>query len=86
MTENEKKDKLSLVYKFKTKYSVGFLSEETTELLKEFPGINMDKFKWALFGNTCPVIDEEVLKYKHDVYKAIVCGIENRDLSADEFD
>ncbi len=47
MTEDEKKDKLSLVYKFKTKYSVGFTSEEVEELLKEFPGINMYKFKWA---------------------------------------
>jgi len=74
------------VYQFKRKNLEGFTSEELVELLKEFPSINMDKYNDAMLCHTCPMINGELVFYVYDVAAAIACGIENRDLTQEEFD
>lgn len=75
-----------IVYNFKTKNEQGFTKSEIEELLKEFPNINMEKFSNAFIGNTCMLIDDEIITYHCDVEHALYCGIENRDLNIWEWD
>lgn len=74
------------VYGFKTKNKEGFTESEIGTLLKDYPNINMDKFKDALMGNTCMIIDDEIITYHCDVLTALRCGIENRKQYSWEFD
>lgn len=74
------------VYKFKTKNKEGFVQSEIDTLLKEFPNINMDKFNNALMGNTCLMINNELVMYPWDIVTAIRCGVENRDPHSWEWD
>jgi hypothetical protein len=74
------------VYEYTTKHKQGFTSAEIDELLKEFPDIDMEKFNYAMDGNTCMLIDEEVIMYHIDVLKALICGLEKRDLYNFEID
>lgn len=74
------------VYNFKTKNKEGFTQLEINTLLEEYPDINLDKFNNALMGITCMVIDDEIITYHCDVEKALLCGIENRDLRGYEWD
>jgi len=74
------------VYNFKTKNKEGFIHNEIEDLLKDYPNINMDKFNEALFGNTCMIIDGEMVQYHCDIYKALICGIKNRSLYSSEWD
>ena len=71
---------------FKTKHKQGFVPDEIRTLLKEYPGINMDKFNDALMGITCMMIGGEIITYHCDVEKAIRCGVENRELKSGEWD
>jgi len=72
--------------KFETKNKEGFTESEIEGLLKNYPGINMDKFNDAIFGNTFAVIDDEMIIYHCDVISALYCGVENRDQRIDEWD
>lgn len=74
------------VYNYKTKYKEGFIQSEIDEFLKDYPSIDMDRFNSALFGNTCMVLNKEIITYHCDVLKALLCGIEKRDLKPYEFD
>ena len=74
------------VYNFKTKHKQGFIQSEMKTLLEDYPGINMDKFNLAMTGNTCMVIDDEIINYHCDVLTALRCGIENRDMKWWEMD
>ena len=74
------------VYTYKTKHKEGFLQTEIDTLLIDYPDINMDMFNDALMGNTCMVKDGKIVQYHCDIYKAIICGIENRGLTANEWD
>lgn len=74
------------VNSFKTDSEWGFTSEEITILLKQYPGIDMDKFNSALMGVTCMSIDEKTRIYHCDIVKAIRCGVENRNLTVEEWD
>ena len=76
----------TLVYKFPTKYNEGFIDSELKTLLSFFPNINMKMFDDALMGNTCMLIDEKIIQYHCDIYKAIICGLEKRGLKLYEFD
>lgn len=80
---NKLKDK---VYNFKTKHEIGFLREEVEELLKDYPKINVDKFYEATNGNTVQVREGKVVEYHCDILLALVCGLENRDPHASEWD
>lgn len=74
------------IYSYKTKHEEGFLQTEIDTLLIDYPDINMDKFNDALMGNTCMVKEGKIVQYHCDIYKAIICGIENRGLTANEWD
>ena len=74
------------VYEFPTKNKEGFVKAELDTLLKDFPKINTEKFNNALMGNTCMIIDDEIIMYHCDIYKALLCGIENRELRGEEWD
>lgn len=81
-----KKTLRDIVYNFPTKNEHGFIKSEIDELLKDYPNLNMDRFNDAMIGNTCMVIDNEIIIYHCDVLKALRCGIENRGLTFEEFD
>ena len=74
------------VYDFKTKYKEGFTDSEIKTLLNSFPNINIEKFNDALEGNTCLVINKEIVRYHTDIEKALYCGLENRNLYSWEWD
>ena len=77
----------NLIYNYKTKNPQGFLKTEINEILKKFPNINKNKFDDALMGITCMVDNENNLIIYHcDLYHALLCGIENRDLKVGEWD
>ena len=74
------------IYNFKTKHKEGFLQTEIDTLLIDYPNINMDRFNDALIGNTCLVKNGKIVQYHCDIYKALMCGIQNRGLRASEWD
>jgi len=75
-----------LVYDYPTKYPEGFIWEEQKELLKQFPNINQDKYWDAMRGNTCIMRDGKIVSYHCDILTALLCGIENRDMTLEEWD
>jgi hypothetical protein len=54
--------------------------------LKYYPDINMDKVNDAIFGNTGLINNGILVNYRHDVYMAFICGLEDRDLTVEEWD
>ncbi len=74
------------VYSYKTKYEQGFIQSEIEDILTHYPDINMGKFNEALNGITALLIDEHIITYHCDIEKALICGVENRDLRASEWD
>ena len=74
------------VYNFKTKYPQGFIDSEWKELIKDYPDMDMDKFKDALFCITVMGINDETIIYHCDIEKAIICGLEKRGLGTYEWD
>lgn len=76
-----------MVYDYPTKSKHGFIQAEINSLLSWFPTINIEKFDDAMMGNTCMLNeDDQVINYRCDVYQALRCGLENRDLTLAEFD
>ena len=76
-----------LVFNYKTKHPWGFIASEQKDLLSKFPDINMEKYEDALMGITCMKDDEDgFIIYPIDIYYALVCGVENRNLKVSEFD
>lgn len=75
------------IYNYNTESEFGFNPKEIKDLLVDYPNINMDKFNNAMFGNTCMMNErDELIIYHVDILKAIICGIENRDLTVGEWD
>jgi len=81
-------DKLyNRVYEYPTKNIHGFVNVEIEELISHYKGINMEKFDDAMMGNTCMVApDGQAIMYHCDIFKAILCGLENRNLTTEEWD
>lgn len=71
---------------FKTSYEEGFSNVEIHIILNTFENIDRTKFFDALMGITCPSNNGQILYYRHDIEKALLCGIENRSLTEEEFD
>ena len=72
-----------MVQKFKTKNKEVFTYGEIKQLIESIDiksYFNEDKFYDVLRGVTCQLINNEVIVYPCDVEKAIICGIENRNL------
>lgn len=74
------------VDRFETKYEEGFTSEEIKKVIKDFPRMNKKYFFGALSGNTCKVIDGNVLTYHTDIETALRCATEDRKQTWYEFD
>ena len=74
------------VYNYPTKHKEGFVQSEVGALLKDYPNIDMEKFNSALMGNTCIVKEGEIIQYHCDIEKALICGIEKRNLRGYEWD
>ena len=75
-----------VVNTFQTKYEQGFLKKEIIALVRTFPGISVKRFNDALYGVTCKTVNGESVIYRHDIEKALRCGIENRDMTDHEMD
>ncbi len=75
---------------FPNKYAAGFTNDEIKELVTiiENAGITIhqDKLDDAMMGNTCSMIDNQIINYDIDVYRALVAAAENRGLTAFEWD
>lgn len=71
---------------YPTKNKIGFIDEEIDELMSGYPGINKVKFNRALVGITTTTIDGDIVIYHRDIINALRCGLENRDLTEEEFD
>jgi len=63
------------VYGFKTKNKIGFTNSEIIELLKQFDGLNIERFNNALNRITVMKIDDEIVIYRIDVLHAINSAI-----------
>ena len=74
------------VYNYPTKHKEGFVQSEVYAILKDYSDVDMEKFNSALMGNTCMVKDGEIVQYHCDIEKALVCGIEKRNLRSYELD
>lgn len=84
MNYKKLKDK---VYKYDTEHEEGFTVDEVKTLLKEFPDINKNKFHDAMRGVTCLFKNNEIVIYYHcDIFAALKCGIEDRELRLYEWD
>ena len=75
-----------LVDKYPSKYENGLTDAEIKDITSKIPNINMDKVYNALRGNTCIMIDNNMINYYHDVTLAITCGVQNRNINIEEWD
>ena len=71
---------------FPKKYEEGFTLREIDEIKKQFPEILESSFNNALTSITCTKIDGELVIYPTDLYNALVCGLEHREVAPDELD
>ena len=78
------------VYNYPTRFKEGFIWEEQDKLLKalseKYPNINMEKYDSVLTGITCTMNEGRLTIYHCDILQALVCGIENRDQTIEEWD
>lgn len=73
--EKKKIDITSLVNNFKTKYADGLTNQEVEKVIKKTHGVNRDKFNDSMNCNTCALIDNEIVNYRHDVIQALAISI-----------
>lgn len=76
----------NLVFGYNTKNPEGFVPYEQKKLLEDFPQINKEKYFDALTGITCMMINGELVIYHDDIFTALLCGLENRDMYSYEVD
>lgn len=77
-----------VAHTYPTKNAIGFNGKELEKLLSYYSDkVNEDKFFDALKGNTCMLNEDgDVIMYHCDVSTAMKCGIENRDITFEEWD
>ena len=77
-----------LVNNYKTKSEYGFKSDEQQELIEIFPNINMKKYEDALDGITCAMDESDggFIIYHCDIKTALKCAVEDRNITASEWD
>lgn len=86
LTEEQRIELSDRLDAFDTTYD-GFTNVEMhLFVLKYYPDMNWDKVNEAMFANTCAAYNGILVNYKHDVYVAFICGLENRDLNVEEWD
>jgi len=75
------------IYNYPTENEQGFLDSELEIVLEKYPDINKEKVDNALMGNTGQISNKgKFINYHHDVLKAVIAGIENRELKVWEWD
>lgn len=75
-----------LANEFPCQYKEGFTNVELKKILEHFPNINKKQFYNALTGVTGTMKDNKCLTYRTDIEKALVCGMEKRELYSHEWD
>ena len=83
------KDKLYyLVYNWPTENTHGFNYIEEAAIIKKIgeKNMNMEKYSNAMTGNTCMMGKHGIIMYHCDIYNALICGLENRNLTWFEWD
>jgi len=78
-------------YIYKTKWTSewGMIDSEIQPLIKHLQGKyvwNEDKYNSAMTGNTCMLMEGEIVNYHCDVLLAVNCALENRTPTVDELD
>lgn len=90
LTPEQLKDIDELIYNYPTKYEPGFIWEEQLDLIEKinetYGKMNMDKYHDVQRGITCQMWDGKMVVYHCDVYQSVVCGLENRDQTLEEWD
>ena len=88
LTDEQYKNLKDLVYNFKTKNKQGFIDAEQRELLNRFPGINEKKYNEAIGVVTCEMDLElkQFIIYHDDIFTALLCVLEDREISRFEWD
>ena len=87
MNNKEKMTLYDRIYNYEAKSEHGLMEAEIQNVLKDYPDCDMEKYNEAIMGNTCMVSDDkEIINYHCDVYSAILCGVENRDQTLQEWD
>ena len=74
-----------LIYQYPTKNEHGFVVSEIKDILTKY-NIDEDKFYIGLGINTCMVINGETITYHCDIIKGLLCVIENREQTFEEWD
>lgn len=90
LTNEQYKQLEDLVYNYPTRFKEGFIWEEQDVILKslseKYPDINMDKYDSVLTGITCTMNEGHLTIYHCDILQALICGIEGRDQTVEEWD
>lgn len=73
------------IFNYKTKHKEGFIDKEIKRILKYY-NIDQKAFNEKLGVHTGLLIDNDFITYHHDVYTALICCIENRELDLMEWD
>lgn len=78
------------IYNYPTLRENGFLPDELRNVLRKYSNLyerfNVKKYDEAMMGNTCGIYEGKFVIYHCDVLHAIHAGIENRDLTLEEWD
>lgn len=85
LTNQEYHELSEHVYNYKTKNKHGFNSDEIADISSHYD-FNEEKFNSVLTGITCMMDDTGLIIYHCDILQALVCGIENRDMTVEEWD
>tara|TARA_B110000211_G_C13638627_1_gene360609 strand:- start:63 stop:359 length:297 start_codon:yes stop_codon:yes gene_type:complete len=67
-------------------YEEGFTNLEMQIILNKYDNIVEKRVNNSLLGNTCMVIDNNMINYPWDVRTALICGIEDREETIWEMD
>jgi hypothetical protein len=73
------------VYDYPTKYVQGFMGSEIITILEKYD-IDNEKFFTALGVNTVMNIEGNFITYHCDILKGLLCVIENREQTFEEWD
>ena len=86
--ENEYAFVEELLDRYPNEYEQGFTKKEINNILKFFDigEIAMDNYEDAMTGNTGALVDGEFLTYDTDLRRAIIAGLERRNLKTGEWD
>lgn len=74
----DRKELHGLIYNYVSKYEDGFIESEIQDILSRYPEIDTDIFDNCLFGDTCAIIDGELVRYRTDISHAMVVALENK--------